>query len=89
MVMRDEGIARHDYPVLAEDGENGDDVVGTVTSGSVSPTLGERIAMALVRADVADGERPLTVMIRDRSCRAERVQLPFYRRPRPAEEPPT
>ena len=89
LVMRDEGIARHGYPVLAEDGGNGDDVVGAVTSGSVSPTLGERIAMALVRAEVADGERPLTVMIRDRPCRAERVQLPFYRRPRPAEEPPT
>ena len=89
LAMRDEGIARHGYPVLAEDSGNSDDVVGTVTSGSVSPTLGERIAMALVRTDVADGERPLTVMIRDRPCRAERVQLPFYRRPRPAEEPPT
>jgi glycine cleavage system T protein (aminomethyltransferase) len=89
LVMRDEGIARHGYPVRAEDGGNGDDFVGTVTSGSVSPTLGERIAMALVRAEVADGEQPLMVMIRDRPCRAERVKLPFYRRPRPAEEPPT
>jgi aminomethyltransferase len=86
LVMRDQGIARHDYPVLAGDT---DDVVGAVTSGSVSPTLGERIALALVRADVADGEGPLTVMIRDRRCRAERVKLPFYRRPRPAEEPTT
>jgi aminomethyltransferase len=63
--------------------------VGTVTSGSVSPTLGERIAMALIQADVADSEQPLAVKIRDRHCRAERVQLPFYRRPRAAEEPTT
>ena len=83
MVMRGEGIARHDYPVVAGNA----DVVGAVTSGSVSPTLGERIAMALVRAEVADGEQPLTVIIRDRPCRAEQVKLPFYRRPRPAEEP--
>ena len=48
--MRDEGIARHGYPVLVGESENGDDVVGAVTSGSVSPTLGERIAMALVRS---------------------------------------
>jgi aminomethyltransferase len=85
LVMRDEGIARHGYPVVDESGAT----VGEVTSGSLSPTLGERIAMALLRADVADDERPLAVMIRDRRCRAERVQLPFYRRPRPAEVPTT
>ena len=60
-----------------------------VTSGSVSPTLGKRIAMALVHTEIADGERPMTVMIRDRPCRAEQVKLPFYRRPRPAEAPTT
>jgi aminomethyltransferase len=85
LVMRDEGIARHGYPVVDESGAP----VGEVTSGSLSPTLGERIAMALLRADVADDESPLAVMIRDRRCRAERVQLPFYRRPRPAEVPTT
>jgi aminomethyltransferase len=63
--------------------------VGAVTSGSVSPSLGTRIAMALVASDAAVDERPLAVMIRDRRCRAERVKLPFYRRPRPAEEPTT
>lgn len=89
LVMRDEGIARHGYPIVA--GAEGDpaEPIGEVTSGSLSPTLGERIAMALVRADLADAEEPLAVMIRDRRCRAERVKLPFYRRPRPAEEPPT
>lgn len=82
--MRDEGIARHNYPVVDAIAP-----VGVVTSGSVSPTLGTRIAMALVAADAALDERPLAVMIRDRRCGAERVQLPFYRRPRPAEEPTT
>jgi len=86
LVMGDEGIARHGYPVVAA---RGDEAVGVVTSGSVSPTLGERIAMALVRTEVADDDGPLAVMIRDRRCRAERVKLPFYRRPRPPEEPTT
>ena len=30
--------------------------------------------------------RRVAVMIRDRPCQAEQVKLPFYRRPRPAEE---
>ncbi|HEY7737975.1 MAG TPA: glycine cleavage system aminomethyltransferase GcvT [Candidatus Limnocylindria bacterium] len=90
LVMRDEGIARHAYPVVVgEGGDAADEVVGTVTSGSLSPTLGDRIAMAFVRADLAEAEDPLAVIIRDRHCRAERVKLPFYRRPRPAEESPT
>jgi aminomethyltransferase len=84
VVMTDEGIARHGYPVV-----DGATTVGAVTSGSVSPSLGTRIAMALVASDAAVDERPLAVMIRDRRCRAERVKLPFYRRPRPAEEPTT
>jgi aminomethyltransferase len=86
LAMRDEGIARHGYPVVADDS---DEVVGGVTSGSLSPTLGTRIAMAFVRAEIADAGVPLAVMIRDRRCGAERVQLPFYRRPRPTEEPTT
>jgi aminomethyltransferase len=92
LVMRDEGIARHGYAVVAGDPDEPTEPapsVGTVTSGSVSPTIGERIAMALIQADMADSTRPLAVKIRDRHCRAERVQLPFYRRPRAAEEPTT
>jgi aminomethyltransferase len=87
LVIRDEGIARHGYPVMGA--QAGATAVGEVTSGSLSPTLGERIAMALIRTDVADAEEPLAVMIRDRRCRADRVVLPFYRRPRPAEDRPT
>ena len=76
-------IARHGYPVMSADaGEE----LGTVTSGTHSPTLGHPIAMALVRADAAEGQS-LAVMIRDRACASEQVKLPFYRRPRPAEEP--
>ena len=84
LVMRDEGIARHGYPVV--EAADPEDEVGVVTSGSVSPTLGQRIAMALVRRDAAEVGRSVAVMIRDRRCEAEQVKLPFYRRPRPAEE---
>jgi aminomethyltransferase len=76
--MRDEAIARHGYPVLADGAE-----VGVVTSGTLSPTLGERIAMAyLPAADAAPGEM-VEVLVRDRRHPAEQVKLPFYRRPKP------
>ena len=54
-----------------------------VTSGTLSPTLGERIAMAyLPAADVALGGE-VEVLVRDRPHPAEQVKLPFYRRPKP------
>ncbi|MEJ7840800.1 MAG: glycine cleavage system aminomethyltransferase GcvT [Rubrobacter sp.] len=66
------GIARHEHPV-AVDGET----VGTVTSGTQSPTLGEAIGLALVLPEVEDS---FDVVIRDRPVRARTAQLPFYKR---------
>jgi aminomethyltransferase len=89
LVMQDEGIARHGYPVVEAAVAGPPAEIGVVTSGSVSPTLGQRIGMALIRSEAAEVGRSVAVMIRDRPCRAEQVKLPFYRRPRPAEEPTT
>lgn len=69
------GSARHGYEVQI-DGR----VVGVVTSGGRSPSLGEEIGLALVDADVAGVGKPLDVVIRGRPVRAEQVKLPFYRR---------
>jgi aminomethyltransferase len=76
LVVRGRGIARHGYEVFA-----GDRRTGVVTSGTLSPTLGEPIAMAYVApSDVAPGTI-LTVGIRDQRVPAEVVPLPFYKRP--------
>jgi aminomethyltransferase len=54
--------------------------VGTVTSGTFSPTLGKSLAMALVDTGVsAEGYR-LTVDVRGRAEPARVVPLPFYYR---------
>jgi aminomethyltransferase len=71
--MREPGIARAEYPVLA-DGKP----AGVVTSGTKSPTLGTAIALALLASESVDA--PLSVEIRGRAVAAERVRLPFYRR---------
>jgi aminomethyltransferase len=78
LVMRDEAIARHGYPVRLAGAE-----VGIVTSGTLSPTLGERIAMAYLPAAAAVVGGEVEVVVRDRPHPAEQVKLPFYRRPKP------
>lgn len=76
LVLRGRGIARHGYPVFS-----GDRQTGAITSGTLSPTLGEPIAMAYVRPSDAEPGTILQVVIRDQRIPAEVVSLPFYRRP--------
>jgi aminomethyltransferase len=77
LVMRDNAIARHGYPVLIAGNE-----AGVVTSGTASPTLDQRIAMAYLPAQAAAVGEEVEVVVRDRPYRAEQVKLPFYKRPR-------
>ena len=77
LVVRGRGIARHGYRVMA-----GDRPTGTVTSGTMSPTLGTAIAMAYVAPGDAEPGTMLAVEIRDQPVPVEVVGLPFYRRPR-------
>jgi aminomethyltransferase len=84
LVMQDEAIARHGYPVLV-DGQP----VGSVTSGTASPSLGRNIAMAYLPAAAAEVGRAVEVVVRDRPHPAEQVKLPFYKRPRPGSGTPT
>jgi aminomethyltransferase len=77
LVVQGRGIARHGYPVHA-----GERRSGTVTSGTMSPTLGVPIAMASVAPGDAAPGTMLEVEIRGVRSAAEVVPLPFYRRPR-------
>lgn len=67
-------IARHGYPVLAT-GE----VLGAVTSGTLSPTLGHPIALAYVPTHLASIGQELEVEIRGQAYPAIVVKRPFYR----------
>jgi aminomethyltransferase len=75
-VLRGRGIARHGYEVFS-----GPRHSGAVTSGTLSPTLNQAIAMAYVTPSDADPGTILEVAIRDQRVPAEVVALPFYRRP--------
>ena len=77
LVMQENAIPRSGYPVRHDGRE-----VGIVTSGTASPTLGQKIAMAYVPAELAAVGAAFEVVVRDRPYRAEQVKLPFYKRPR-------
>lgn len=76
LIVRGRGIARHGYDVFS-----GDRRVGAITSGTLSPSLGEAIAMAYVAPSEAQPGTILAVGVRDQRVPAEVVPLPFYRRP--------
>lgn len=54
---------------------------GSVTSGSLAPSLGQAVAMALVDREAAEPGTALDVAIRDARQPARVVPLPFWRRP--------
>lgn len=69
--------ARAEYVVFDADGES---VVGTITSGVLSPTLGHPIALAFVDVAVGEPGTALTVDIRGKKERFTVTPSPFYRR---------
>ncbi|MDX2019315.1 MAG: glycine cleavage system aminomethyltransferase GcvT [Deltaproteobacteria bacterium] len=81
-VMKDRGIARHGYPVLASENGQPAGVVGEVTSGGVGPTVGKNVGMAYVPSPLASQNTQLFVDCRGKTVPAEVVTGPFYRRSR-------
>lgn len=74
MALEGRRAARHDDPVFLPSGEK----VGRVTSGSFAPSLGHSVALAYVRADVADNEEFLLGEGK-KPLAARKAGLPFYR----------
>lgn len=66
------GIPRHGMPV-AKEGH----VVGVVTSGTLSPTLKEGIALAYVPTPLAAVGNELDIVVREKPVAARVVKLPF------------
>jgi aminomethyltransferase len=75
LVSEGRRAGRAGYPILS-----GDTVVGTVTSGALSPTLGHPIMMAYVDPAVAEPGTELAVDVRGTAIPATVTALPFYRR---------
>jgi aminomethyltransferase len=69
----DRGVPRHGYAVTTPDGEE----IGEVTSGTMSPTLGEPIALAYLPVEYAAPDECVCVVIRDEPKKARTTTTPF------------
>jgi aminomethyltransferase len=72
--MQGRYIARHDYPIIIDRQQ-----VGIVTSGTMSLTLGQAIALAYVPTEFAKLGQIVEVEIRSKLYPATIVKKPFYR----------
>ncbi len=71
------GIPRQGYAILHPER---DDLLGSVTSGSHAPSLGQAVGMGLVERQAFDSLTRIRIAIRKRQVDADVVPLPFYRR---------
>jgi aminomethyltransferase len=67
------GVPRHGYDITNTDGK----VIGTVTSGTMSPTLDEPIGMGYVPVEYADIGTTIRVVVRGQQKKARIQALPF------------
>lgn len=71
----EKGIPRHDYPIV----DAHDNVIGKVTSGTMSPSLDKAIGLGYVPTNLASEASEIFVQIRNKSLKAVVVKLPFYK----------
>lgn len=73
--MIDKGIPRQHYEITDAAGN----IIGEVTSGTMSPMLKEGIGMGYVPATLSKPDSEIYIKIRDRLLKAKVVKFPFYK----------
>ncbi|GET29591.1 glycine cleavage system aminomethyltransferase GcvT [Prolixibacter sp. SD074] len=71
--MIDRGIPRHGYEIMNEDGE----VIGEVTSGSMSPVRGIGIGLGYLKTGYTKLGTEIFIRVRNKKLKAKVVKLPF------------
>jgi aminomethyltransferase len=71
--MTDKGIPRHGYEIKDHTGA----VIGVVTSGTQSPSLGKAIGMGYVRTAFAGIDTHILIKVRDKLLQAKVAKMPF------------
>lgn len=75
IVLAEKAIPRHGYGIVA-DGK----AIGTVTSGTFSPSLEKGIAMGYVPLQYSKNETELFLDVRGKNIKATVVQIPFLKK---------
>lgn len=71
--MQERGIARHDHEIMDFDGN----VIGRVTSGTQSPTLGKAIGIGYMDHKFAAIDSEINISIRNSLVKAKVAKMPF------------
>lgn len=71
--LLEKGIARHDYPIQNAQGE----VIGKVTSGTISPVLNTGIGLGYVQAPYANPGTEILIEVRGKGLKAQVSKVPF------------
>jgi aminomethyltransferase len=69
----EKGIPRHGYEIKNEEGET----IGTVTSGTQSPTLQKPVALGYIDINYAKIDTPVFIKIRNKLLASKVVKVPF------------
>lgn len=72
-VLEEKGIPRKDYEIVDKEGQ----VIGRVTSGTMSPVLKQGIGMGYIDAGYLKTESTIYIRIRNRDLKAAIVKTPF------------
>ena len=73
--LSDRRVPRHGYAILDAEGNE----IGTVTSGTQSPSLNIPIGMGYVKKEFAKSDTPIFIAIGSKKLAATVVKLPFYK----------
>ena len=73
--MIDRGIPRKDYEIADSEGQ----VVGRVTSGTMSPSLKKAIGMGYVPKSMSAEGTEISIVVRNKNLKAQIVKPPFYK----------
>ena len=74
-ILREKGIPRSHYPIFNAHG----DIIGEVTSGTMSPTMGIGIGLGYVKSKYAEPGTDIAISVRNKSLIAMVEKLPLLR----------
>ncbi len=73
--LKDRGIPRQSYPIVDSNAA----VIGSVTSGTMSPSLNKGIGLGYVRSEFSGVGTEIGIKIRKKIVLAKVIKLPFYK----------
>lgn len=74
-ILEDRGIPRHGYPIENAEG----DIIGEVTSGTMSPMMKLGIGLGYVDTPYSKFDSDIFIRVRNKALKARIVKLPIYK----------